>query len=123
MLKTTQWSPDTCSCIFEYEWDTDAPPETRTHTLKRLVTACAAHAAGTEEEKFAAVIAENSVKNRGVAKVVEKIGRGLSVEAVNWSIDPQTREITLQTPANITEETLVRTDLGLISPKLKFQRR
>lgn len=121
MLKTTQWSPDTCGCIFEYEWDTDDPPDTRTHTLKRLVTACAAHAAGTDRQRFDAVELENKSKNRGVARVAQILA--VEPDAVSWAIDPQTRDITVTAAMTSPQRTLLATDLAAISPRLKVARR
>lgn len=120
MLKTTQWSPDTCGCIFEYEWDTDVPESTRTHTLKRLVTACAAHA-GTERQRYDAVVTENTAKNRGVSRVAEVLA--VEPDSVSWAIDPQTRDITLTAAMTSPQRTSLATDLAAISPRLKVVRR
>jgi hypothetical protein len=49
--------------VFEYEWDTDEPAETRRHTFKRAVTRCPEHVALTDELAYPAVVAENSRKN------------------------------------------------------------
>lgn len=37
------WSPDTCACQIEYEFDADVDGLTRTHTYVRTVRTCAAH--------------------------------------------------------------------------------
>lgn len=63
MIKTTTWSPDTCGCEIEYDWDTEMPQASRTHTLKQINKRCPAHAAGTEADEYAAVVDENTRKN------------------------------------------------------------
>ena len=62
-IKTTTWSPDTCGCEIEYDWDTEVPQASRTHTLKQINRRCPAHSAGTEAVEYAAVIDENARKN------------------------------------------------------------
>ena len=65
MIKTTRWHPDTCDCIIEYDWDTDQPEDSRTHTVKRVVRACAAHQAHPNKETHhATVLDENVRKNK-----------------------------------------------------------
>lgn len=119
MLKTTQWSPDTCGCIFEYEWDTDHSESTRTHALKRLVAACAAHV-GTERQRFDAVLAENTVKNRGISRVAEVLA--VEPDSVSWAIDQRTRDITITAAMTAPQRTSLATDLAAISPRLKVAR-
>jgi hypothetical protein len=62
-LHTTRWTPDTCGCVVEYQWDDAVPDDQRTHTVKNMV-ACPAHVLiPTHDANFDAVIDENSRKN------------------------------------------------------------
>lgn len=71
MIRTTRWSPDTCGCVLEFEWDDALPPEMRTHSPSRVVTACPAHQGKTVTEAFAAVGVENRRKNAAFAHLLE----------------------------------------------------
>ena len=42
-IQTTQWSPDTCGCSFEYEWDDEEPQDKRQHHFKNVVKECVSH--------------------------------------------------------------------------------
>lgn len=73
-LKITRWSPDTCECVLEYEWDTDDPQETRTHTPVNVVKACPAHSAQeTVAQKFNKVNDENTRKNKVLKHALDNI--------------------------------------------------
>lgn len=43
MLKVTRWSPDTCECVLEYEWDTALEGSARVHSFKKVVKLCPEH--------------------------------------------------------------------------------
>ena len=72
MLHTTKWSPDTCSCIFEYTWDDTESAESRTHNLKSVVNACPEHQGGTESTVWNTVNEENPRKNKAVGEIIER---------------------------------------------------
>lgn len=42
-MHTTRWSPDTCDCVVEYDWDDAEPTNVRKHTLKKMVNTCPLH--------------------------------------------------------------------------------
>lgn len=64
MINTTQWTPDTCKCVFVYEWNTDEPEATRVHTPISVNT-CTIHTQLTDAPSaYAAVLQENTGKNR-----------------------------------------------------------
>lgn len=74
MLKTTRWSPDTCGCVFEYEWDTEESEQTRTHVIKKAVETCAAHASQpTLDLKFNQSLNENRMKNTALRLIAEAL--------------------------------------------------
>lgn len=43
VIKITRWSPDTCGCTIDYEWDTEVPASERIHTLKEFIKICNKH--------------------------------------------------------------------------------
>ena len=61
--RTTRWSPDTCSCVFEYTWDDAVPQLSRSHTLSRVPNKCPTHTAQTDSNCYTTVLEENSRKN------------------------------------------------------------
>ena len=100
MIKTTTWSPDTCGCEIEYDWDTEVPQASRTHTLKQINKRCPAHSAGTLADEYAAVVDENTRKNilRGriledfsALAIVDGDGNVDFADGFSWSFDDQRR--------------------------------
>ena len=64
VINTTRYSPDTCDCSLEYDWDSTDPETNRTHTLKRFVNVCSAHQGlGNDTARWNAVFEENPRKN------------------------------------------------------------
>ena len=39
----TRWSPDTCGCVVEFEWDNEVPVEQRTHKHYATLAQCEFH--------------------------------------------------------------------------------
>ena len=69
----TRWSPDTCGCQLEYEWDDNDPPERRSHNLFDFVHRCPAHSASLiadDSEGYNAVKDENTRKNIAYSEAV-----------------------------------------------------
>lgn len=62
MIHTTRWSPDTCGCVIEYEWDDTLPDEARVHTDKSIVK-CQYHSGLDDVSAHAKVKKENTSKN------------------------------------------------------------
>ena len=63
-IKTTRWSPDTCSCVIEYTWDDAVPQASRVHSLDSYITKCVAHASlSTDTDRWNCVLEENPRKN------------------------------------------------------------
>lgn len=42
-MNTTRWSPDTCNCIIDYEWDDSLPNDLITMTPVNIVNVCSDH--------------------------------------------------------------------------------
>lgn len=69
MIKTTRWSPDTCDCVIDYEWDSELSNELVIHTPVRLDKTCPAHGGLEVEAAFASIKSENSSKNLAVGYI------------------------------------------------------
>lgn len=62
-MKVTRWSPDTCGCVVEYEWDDTVPAKNRVRKFKACVRKCPRHAHLDDEAVYNAITEENSRKN------------------------------------------------------------
>lgn len=81
-IKTTKWSPDTCSCIIEYEWNTDDPESTRQHTIARYLQRCALHSTATSlADLWSKVIEHNTRKNLMYKAVLDNITAATETDA------------------------------------------
>ncbi len=85
MLRVTRWSPDTCGCVLEYEWDDTIPQEQRVHKFSKAINLCTYHKA-LAGKAYDAVVAENTSKNIVFGKAQE-IKPSLTVEDYTWSFD------------------------------------
>ena len=75
-INTTRWSPDTCSCVVEYSWDSELPAEQRTHTLS-TIEKCPVHSSLTDAEAFAVLTEENPRKNNTLQAALDNGPAGL----------------------------------------------
>lgn len=58
------WSPDTCGCKLEFEWNKDVPSEQRVHTPTRIIKTCSIHKRFTSVMGLAKrLFSENNTKN------------------------------------------------------------
>jgi len=74
-IKVTQWSPDTCGCVFEYEWDDVASEDTRVHTFKQVVKECVSHShlqGNSKRDMYDSSLEENRRKNGTIQELLEK---------------------------------------------------
>jgi hypothetical protein len=86
MKHVTRWSPDTCTCVLEYEWDDTDPSETRQHNLKTYVSKCAAHTSlATDSDRYTSVKDENSKKNITLGDILTNGPSSLFDEAADGS--------------------------------------
>ena len=90
-FRTTRWTPDTCGCIFEYEWDDALDENARIHTFKKAVSLCEHHSLMLAP--YDEVLKENTKKNKiyGLAK---KVNPNLGVDDFTWSFD-KNRKLTV----------------------------
>ncbi len=73
MKKVTRWSPDTCECVIDYEWDDEEPVETREITVKTIIKKCPVHARRGKASCFNEVLSENRRKNQAIGFLQEEI--------------------------------------------------
>jgi hypothetical protein len=69
-INTTRWSPDTCTCVVEYSWDTEVLAEQRTHELTSIEK-CPVHSSLTDSQAYLAVTEENPRKNASLSSALE----------------------------------------------------
>lgn len=63
-LKKTIWSPDTCECILEYQWDDTTPEDNRPITLSTIINKCSIHSSlNTNNDVWNSINEENPRKN------------------------------------------------------------
>lgn len=80
MKQRTTWSPDTCGCELEYEWDDTDPPETRVHTGAVIRKACPAHASLIDPKlHHVGVLGDNQLKNRALA-IIARSEPGIGID-------------------------------------------
>lgn len=72
-IQRTQWHPDTCECILEYEWDDTESIEQRTHSLKNVVKACEFHKSHPAPELYKRVHHENTSKNKAFGHIANEL--------------------------------------------------
>ena len=73
-IQKTQWSPDTCRCSIEYEWDDSVSAELRTHTMASIQK-CTIHSSLTDSNAYVAVVDENQSKNKAIGLLISNVGR------------------------------------------------
>jgi hypothetical protein len=104
----TRWTPDTCDCAIDLEWDDADPADQRQHVAVRS-KGCRAHAGvGGHAERAAIVTEENQRKNRAIAAILE-YRADLGAGDVTAAYGPD-RELRLSTrvPLSAAEKTRIR---------------
>lgn len=81
MKKLTRWSPDTCGCVIDYEWDDTQAEDVRVHTAVRTVKRCLAHQADTDVAlHYSKALEENQRKNKALQKLLESCPKSMKRE-------------------------------------------
>ena len=71
-IQTTRYSPDTCDCVIDYDWDDTQTEDNRIHTLKTFVKRCPAHVSLADDKaRWDAVFDENPRKNKALQFCLE----------------------------------------------------
>ena len=72
VINTTRYSPDTCDCVIEYDWDSTTNETNRVHTLKRFVNKCSAHIMlATDTDSWNCVFEENPRKGQALRTILD----------------------------------------------------
>lgn len=99
MIKVTQWSPDTCGCVFEYEWDDAQNEDTRVHTFKQVAKECVSHShlqGNNKKDMYDSSLEENRRKNLTIQELIEKASTEFA------ATDPESGAIILKKNINVT---------------------
>jgi len=83
-MKVTRWSPDTCDCIFEYEWDDTQA--TITHSFKKAIHLCNHHKALVADKAYDVVLSENTRKNI-VFGEAQRVKPDITIDDFTWSFE------------------------------------
>lgn len=88
MKQTTRWSPDTCGCVIEYEWDDSVKDTEREHTISRIVQPCKEHEGlGLKDaDHFLQVTQENVSKNQAF-EIVKAKAAEVNPDTFSYSFD------------------------------------
>ena len=71
-IHVNRYSPDTCGCVIDYQWDDEQTGEDRQHTLTSVVSRCPAHAAlPTNGGVWDSILDENPRKNNAYQLVLD----------------------------------------------------
>jgi len=62
-MNITKWSPDTCTCIINYEWDPATSLADRIHTYTTTDKTCPTHANLVGQSLYDTLVNENQLKN------------------------------------------------------------
>lgn len=99
MIQKTLWSPDTCGCQIEYQWDDSVPQDQRVHSVGTIVKACPVHQHHTNKEAhYQDVLDENQSKNKAIGlllKTFKKLDGGQ--DEIKWRFEAD-RSIVLSHP-------------------------
>lgn len=105
MIKTTTWTPDTCSCTIVYEWDSTLSEEKRVHTpISAKNCSDHSHFSNDHVTLFNAILAENQGKNKAYDNACIAVPR-LLPEHFTFSFDAN-RNLTL-TISTLTPQELL----------------
>lgn len=88
MIRVTRWSPDTCGCVLEYEWDDTKSENERIHSYVRTLKCCPEHeqlglVAGRLYDQ---VLSENTRKNIAFDEI-QKVKPEVTFDNYLWFFD------------------------------------
>lgn len=99
VIKTTRWSPDTCDCVLEYDWDDSVPDNQIITSYKTTVNQCSNHlhlTGNNKKDTYDSVNEENKRKNGTITELITKMQSDFG------EADPQTGAITLKKAINVS---------------------
>jgi hypothetical protein len=108
-IKTTQWKPDTCKCIFEYIWEDTEKESTRVHTFSKAIKLCEFHKNLNANIAYSTVYNENTLKNR-VQNIYDKSYADKSTSSYISSFDSN-RKLVVATGLSSTAKASFEADV------------
>lgn len=117
MINKTRWEPDTCGCMFVYEWDSDSLPDNRVHTVVEA-TMCEYHKYPDMQSCFDVVLAENRSKNTVLAEIAKQVP-GVDISTIEWEYD-ESRSLTIKTD-NLAPDVAAAVNAAISSPSLTVE--
>lgn len=90
-IQITRWSPDTCKCIIDYQWDSDIPIEQRVHTYSKTIKDCPEHSS-LGSTIFDVILEENQRKNKLYSELIKLDSIGEDVVQEDGSIIRQLKK-------------------------------
>lgn len=108
MKHITRWSPDTCGCIYEYEWDDTELGDSKTHSLKKVVKLCHDHE-HLGNAAYDAVVSENTRKNNVVGMAC-KLEASVKPDNCAWFFDGVRALHVIIPPLSSANKTKLQTD-------------
>jgi hypothetical protein len=95
-MVTTRWSPDTCQCVVEYEWDRTQAEDVRVHTYTGHVQVCSIHqAVAAGLARYTTVMGENQNKNKAIGLAGSVVAA--NIDQVAWAFNAS-RQVLLTVP-------------------------
>lgn len=87
VINVTRWYPDTCSCVIEYEWDSEQNEDERVHKFKSIVGVCPDHTSLSGDGLFQSVLKENRMKNMLLPEIQNIVPDFDNDKHYKWSFD------------------------------------
>ena len=73
-MKVTTWSPDTCDCKLQYEWDETLPDNIRVHIFKQALFTCPFHSVFLIPlESYNSALDHNQRKNKTEGWILQNL--------------------------------------------------
>jgi hypothetical protein len=108
VLNVTTWSPDTCDCVIEYEWDDSQDESSRIHIAKAILKDCGLHKKTKDRfEHYDIVMEENTRKNISFGLIQEEEPT-LTPNEYDWSFDAK-RDLHIKLKRTIDADKKTRT--------------
>jgi hypothetical protein len=101
-IRYTRWSPDTCACIHDVQWDDSLPDTQRVHSAGATIALCSFHGALNVTSQFAALMDENPRKNKALTQILAT-ATAVTIADITWSFD-NSRVLNISCPKLTTNQ-------------------
>ena len=116
-IQITRWSPDTCRCVIDYQWDDSVPQEKREHTVSSIVSKCSFHDQLPDDNThYGTVIDENQNKNIVLSKIQDNVPAATETDTkgnvslkegvILWSFDSN-RNLVIEAPTLSSDDLFI----------------